>query len=43
MALVLVISFALNMIQANEKGLRCKRSNYEETGCSIFVAKEKKN
>jgi hypothetical protein len=41
MEIILVILFALNVVQFNEKGLRCKKVNNQEKGCSIFVEKSK--
>ena len=39
MAFVLVILAVLNMVQLNKDGVRCKKSDYKESGCSIFVKK----
>jgi hypothetical protein len=37
MELVLVIMVALNMVQVNKDAARCKKSDFKESGCSVYV------
>jgi hypothetical protein len=37
MEFFLVIMIALNMVQANKDAARCKKSDFKESGCSVYV------
>jgi hypothetical protein len=37
MALLLVISIALNMVQVNKDIVKCQKNDFKDAGCSIYV------
>jgi hypothetical protein len=37
MELILVIMIALNMVQVNKDAARCKKSDFKESGCTVYV------
>ena len=37
MTLFLVLMIGLNMVQANKDIQRCQKSNFKDSGCSLYV------
>lgn len=37
MAFLFVLMFGLNMVQANKDIAKCKKSDFKEKGCSVYV------